>query len=455
MRHTGIVAEVSKGPTTPGLTSAPTRPSVAKGARLAWLDALRGIAALCVVFDHLGYHVLEHARHLVYNWFDPGAFGVFVFFVISGYIVPASLERKGSVRTFWVSRLFRLYPLYLFVMGSAVVLWYFHLGSLRGAGNTPETSVIGSALMIPSVLGTPNAVNVIWSLAFEMTFYLLLTALFVTGVHRRSSTYALIFAVASVALGGILPVTAISNSFLGARLVAMLADLAVAVGIALAVTRFRIPKAVGAVMAGGVALLLISVNSQWVRPWEAFMIMALMFTGTVIYRAERGEIAKWHAAGVVAVVGALVLAAGVLYNNYQFRSGRVYAITMLVAAATFAVGLACRRRKVPAFLAWLGLVSYSVYLVHPLLVELYGHIPATHGPHSLPIQVGLAGAFVAVLLACCALTHLFIEAPAQRLGKKVSTALDRRFGPERAAVQEAPRPSQRPPAAYDATGASR
>ena len=29
--------------------------------------------------------------------------------------MPASLERKGSVRTFWVSRLFRLYPLYLLV----------------------------------------------------------------------------------------------------------------------------------------------------------------------------------------------------------------------------------------------------------------------------------------------------------------------------------------------------
>ena len=58
-----------------------------------------------------------------------------------------------------------------------------------------------------------------------MAFYLLLTALFVTGTHRRSSRWALLFAVAAVALGGVLPMTAISRSFLGTRLVAEIADL--------------------------------------------------------------------------------------------------------------------------------------------------------------------------------------------------------------------------------------
>jgi peptidoglycan/LPS O-acetylase OafA/YrhL len=49
-------------------------------------------------------------RDSVYQWFDPGQYGVFVSFLVSGYIVPASLERRGSVRGFWVSRAFRLYP---------------------------------------------------------------------------------------------------------------------------------------------------------------------------------------------------------------------------------------------------------------------------------------------------------------------------------------------------------
>jgi hypothetical protein len=51
-----------------------------------------------VVFDHLTYSVLQPVRNSVYHWFDPGQYGVFGFFLVSGYIVPASLERKGSIR---------------------------------------------------------------------------------------------------------------------------------------------------------------------------------------------------------------------------------------------------------------------------------------------------------------------------------------------------------------------
>ena len=98
---------------------------------------LRGLAALAVVFDHLSYYVLQHVRAIIYHWFDAGNYGVFVFFIISGYIVPASLERKGSVRTFWVSRVFRLYPLYLLAVGIAVALYLVHFGSLRGEGSDP------------------------------------------------------------------------------------------------------------------------------------------------------------------------------------------------------------------------------------------------------------------------------------------------------------------------------
>src|SRR5438445_10494770 len=117
------------------------------GGRLAWLDVLRGLAALAVVFDHVSYHVLQHPRHVIYHWFNLGDYGVFVFFIISGYIVPASLERKGSVRTFWVSRLFRLYPLYLLAVGMAVALHLLHFGSLRGEGSDPEASILSQLLM--------------------------------------------------------------------------------------------------------------------------------------------------------------------------------------------------------------------------------------------------------------------------------------------------------------------
>ena len=43
---------------------------------------------------------------------NTGLYGVLVFFLVSGYIIPASLERHGRVRTFWIGRVFRIYPLW-------------------------------------------------------------------------------------------------------------------------------------------------------------------------------------------------------------------------------------------------------------------------------------------------------------------------------------------------------
>jgi peptidoglycan/LPS O-acetylase OafA/YrhL len=129
------------------------------GSRLAWLDVLRGLAALAVVFNHFGYFLPPTVKNTVYQWINPGDYGVFVFFLISGYIVPASLERKGSVRTFWVSRLFRLYPLYLLAVAIAVTLYLVHVGGLRGEGADPETSVLSQMLMMSNVLAGENVLT--------------------------------------------------------------------------------------------------------------------------------------------------------------------------------------------------------------------------------------------------------------------------------------------------------
>ena len=54
------------------------------------------------------------------------------------------------------------------------------------------------------------------------------------------------------------------------------------------------------------------------------------------------------------------------------------------AGLTFAIGMACRNKQVPAVLAWLGLVSFSVYLLHPLMIQLFRRLSITQGPHPFP-----------------------------------------------------------------------
>jgi peptidoglycan/LPS O-acetylase OafA/YrhL len=409
------------------------------GRRLGWLDVLRGVAALAVVFDHLSYYVLQHVRTEVYHWFDPGNYGVFVFFIISGYIVPASLERKGSIRTFWVSRLFRLYPLYLLAVGIAVALYLVHFGSIRGENSDPTASILSQLLMMSNVLGGENLPNVVWSLSYEMVFYLLLTALFIARVHKRSSWYALGFAAAAIAIGGLLPQAYFTHNVATPRLIALVADLAVLAGLALAVVLRGMSRLLGAAIAAVVAVALLAFNGGWIWPWEALSILALMFTGTVFYRADQGQYPWRKAIGVGVAVLGLTIAAGLWHSHAWGMSTyaehtweRRWFSALALAGLTFGAGLALRHVRWPAWMTWLGLISFSVYLLHPLLIEVYHHFAWTHRHHPFWLQVLLAGGFLLVTIAVSSVTYLLVERPMQQVGRRVGHWLDARFGPDRA-----------------------
>ena len=422
-----------------------TKEAAGTGTRLAWLDVLRGLAALAVVFDHTSYYVLQHIRAIVYHWFDPGNYGVFVFFIISGYIVPASLERKGSVRTFWVSRLFRLYPLYLLAVGIAVALYLAHFGSARGEASDPATSILSQLLMMSNVLGGQNLPNVVWSLSYEMVFYLLLTALFIARAHKRSSWYALAFAAAAVALGGLLPQAFFTNNVATPRVIALIADLAVLAGLAFAVVLRGASRLLGAVLAAVVAITLLAFNGGWIWPWEALSILALMFTGTMFYRAERGQYPWRRAIAIGVAVFGCAIAAGLWHSHAwgmdahaELLWERRWFSAFTLAGLTFGAGLALRHLRWPRALTWLGLISYSVYLLHPLVIEVYHHFSWTRERHSFPLQVLVAAGLLIVIVALSSVTYRLVEQPMQDFGRRVGRWLDGRFGPDR--VPDAPRP---------------
>jgi len=407
----------------------------ARTRRLAWLDALRGLAALCVVYAHFGTRVLPSVHKAVYQAFDPGLYGVLVFFMISGYIVPASLERRGSVRTFWLSRLFRLFPLFGFAIGAVLVLHEAGYAGVRGTNSNVTASVLSHLFMLNDLLGPSNLIVVLWTLSYEMVFYVLLTALFASGLHRRSGWYGAGFAAAAVLLGGVLPTVWLSQRSLGLTSVALAGDVLVIGGVAVAVASRGLPRVVGAWLAAATALVLIAVNGRRF-PYEGLTILAVMFTGTMLHRAEQGQISRGRAATVATAVFAAIIAAGAWHVPAWSAPGqaamqqREWVLSVALAGLTFAAGLALRNLRVPAVLAWLGLVSYSVYLLHPLLVDLYDDAPLTHGQHSVVLQLVMSAVFLAALLACCALTYYLIEAPMQRLGRRVAARLDARFGPD-------------------------
>jgi peptidoglycan/LPS O-acetylase OafA/YrhL len=279
--------------------------------------------------------------------------------------------------------------------------------------------------MLPNLLTGPNVPNVTWTLSYEMVFYLLLAALFSWGAHRHSGGYALTSAAAAVALGGVLPMAALTrwadHAAHGPLALDAAADALVLGGIALAVFGGRPLARVGTAIAVLTALTLVTVNQGYPYPWSGGVILALMFTGTLIYRAEHGQADKAAAAAIAAAVLALATFAGLWHGaRYGSQWQAQWASSVLLAAATFGIAMALRNRRIPRVAAWLGVISYSVYVLHPLIFNAYRSVPVLHRTHTMPVQAALFAALFAAIVAASAATYYLIERPMQWLGRAVA-----------------------------------
>jgi peptidoglycan/LPS O-acetylase OafA/YrhL len=159
----------------------------AAGGRFPEVDGLRAIAVSLVLADHFLSHAIPigWVRHLsAFGWV-----GVDLFFVISGFLIGGILldhrEAANYYRVFYTRRFFRIFPLYLLLIAPAflvVGLGWQH----RFAGHSlGEVNLGGMMLFLCFMqnLGggllflTPNYLGVMWSLAVEEQFYLLLPPL--------------------------------------------------------------------------------------------------------------------------------------------------------------------------------------------------------------------------------------------------------------------------------------
>ncbi|MFC4535796.1 acyltransferase family protein [Sphaerisporangium dianthi] len=382
----------------------PSVPAVSPSARLRWLDALRGIGAAAVVGEHLLPWVVPWLRPY---WFNLGIYGVLVFFLVSGYIIPASLERHGDVRAFWISRAFRLYPLYLLVIGMVLAMaWYL---PVRDAVPRDPAAAVAHATMLLDVVGVGGVADTMWTLSYEMVFYLMVTALFVTGAHRRSATSALLFGVAAVVVAALVPAAMLRGAWL-----AWVSGGVFAAGLACVVSgRFR---RTGACALGVMALVLLLLGSR--VPWLGVLILAVMFAGTAVHRWERGAGPFWPIALTLALVAVTPLPA--LQSGWWWSAPRVWITTVALACVTFAAAFALRHRRVPGWLTWLGLVSYSLYLLHHPLLRLYVSLTGDLRWSAWQVQLLMAALFVALILLAAWVTHRLVELPAQRLGHRLA-----------------------------------
>jgi peptidoglycan/LPS O-acetylase OafA/YrhL len=319
-------------------------PSPSSESRLDFLDVLRGIAVLLVFMTHALNRISPSFDAFRTRIFDIGICGVFVFFLCSGFIIPASLERHGTLR-FWVGRIFRLYPLYWVCIAATL---------LAGAAEvTAPDAVLANLTMFQTFLGYGHVQAIFWSLTIEMVFYGAATIMFVLGVSRHTMliTSALLLTAALVE-GGLL----LTDRYL---------------------------------------------------PLELLSNLAGIFLGTVFYRLYRRELAPRRAYPVIALA-LVVLIGTVAWHRPSYILARGGAI--LIFGAVFVL----RARALPRWLAYLGEISYSVYLSHIIVMHLIGD----PGPPALNLALWAAGA-----LLISSLTYRWIEQPMIRAGRHVASIL--------------------------------
>ncbi|WP_308404430.1 acyltransferase family protein [Streptomyces sp. ATCC 21386] len=121
----------------------------------------------------------------------------------------------------------------------------------------------------------------------------------------------------------------------------------------------------------------------------------------------------WAGCAAALVVACAVGSAYVDGDGGHFTR-RAWIVSFLLAVVTFGIGLALRRRRIPRLLTFLGTISYSVYLVHPLLLAVSDGTIGRRPHDDLALEV----AFYAMLLPVCVLTYYCVEAPAQKWGRR-------------------------------------
>ena len=90
----------------------------------------------------------------------------------------------------WIGALIRLGQQRAWGWFAAVLVLHYGFGRYpldAGFLHHPARSVAGNATMAQDFLGVPLALGQSWSLAYELAFYGIVSALFVAGAHTRSA----------------------------------------------------------------------------------------------------------------------------------------------------------------------------------------------------------------------------------------------------------------------------
>jgi len=174
-------AMIAETPTAPPIPMARAESS---GERFVFIDGLRAIAAVSVMFGHLyraelGPTLDRICPGPVRFLADQADHGVQIFFVISGFVIAYSLRNMrvnaGGALNFIIRRQLRLDPLYWLCLFGATVHLFIQTKIHADFQEPPASfsTFLLNAVYLQKILHRPLILNVSWTLCLEVQFYLL------------------------------------------------------------------------------------------------------------------------------------------------------------------------------------------------------------------------------------------------------------------------------------------
>jgi peptidoglycan/LPS O-acetylase OafA/YrhL len=353
------------------------------------LDALRGVAALIVVFWHWQNLFVQGteltnfspAQQPLYAWFVPfyleGWRAVDLFFCLSGFIFywlysEKVWTRETSLKEFVVLRFSRLYPLHLLTLlfvaaGQRVLLW------LTGSGHCDSNNDpyhFALQLVFASQWGFERGYSFngpIWSVSVEILLYAVF-CLVCLGNVRRWWQLALL-----VGVGHLL--TRIDHASLGRGMISF--------------------------FAGGLAFYAVDRVRHRTPSNAALKILAV--TTSLLWTLVTGNIYMKY-----------------LFGHALFKPRRFFFELLLfpLTLATLALWEA-HRGTLGRRVAFLGHISYSCYLLHfPLQMIFVGAAFVLAVPRTFFCTVASLVIFFVTLIAVSLCSYHYFERPAQSLLRK-------------------------------------
>jgi len=362
------------------------------------LDALRFFAFLMVFMHHTLPHQPEFWTKLgvpsvlatvLSGVGASGAFGVSLFFVLSAYLITELLLREkelvGSldVKSFYVRRILRIWPLYFFFLALAAAMHWFVPGQNMGwRAGLAFSALAGNWYIV--FIGFPSSVIFpLWSVSIEEQFYLTWPLI----VRRVSQATMVAFAV------GLLGVATATRFYLGAH------------------HRWE--------------------SQVWCNtlvqldPIAAGILMAVLLRGAV---PQFSKLAR----AAMALAGVACIAAGALYfgiKNDPLTTARIVlgypAIALGCVLLLFAV---LREGANPAKpLVYLGRISYGLYVFHVLGLLISDYIVPNQTANLARYALRVFVAF-ALTVTMAAISYRWLETPFLKLKQRFTYVLSRPGG---------------------------